>query len=64
MKDVKNPEEVLDTEAQKVAVLKATAVRQAMLEVVGEQKDEIIKRATAKLSAMGITVEASDLGAS
>ena len=63
MKDVKNPEEVLATEAQKNAVLKATAVRQAMLEVVGEQRDEIIKRATAKLSAMGITVEASDLGA-
>lgn len=43
-------------------VLKAQAVRQAMFEVVSEQRAEIIKRARAKLTAMGIelTNEESD----
>lgn len=50
------------TEEQKLAMLKATAVRQAMHEVVGEQRLEIIKRAAAKLAAMGVDVKPSDLG--
>ena len=41
----------------KLKVLKATAVQQALTEVVSEHRDEIIKRARAKLSAMGIEVQ-------
>lgn len=52
-----------DDTNKKIMVLKATAVRQAMIEVMGEQREEIIKRAAAKLVAMGITVEAKDLDA-
>lgn len=49
-------------EKQKLDMMKITAVKQAMFEVVGEQRSEIIKRAIAKLSAMGITVKESDIG--
>lgn len=50
------------TEEQKLNALKAKAVKQAMFEVVGEQRKEIVKRAAAKLSAMGIAVEQDELG--
>lgn len=50
-------------EQKKVHVLKATAVRQAMVEVLSEQREEILKRAAAKLVAMGVKVEAEDLDA-
>lgn len=40
----------------KLNVLKATAIRQAMIEVVGEARPEIIRRARAKLVAMGVTL--------
>lgn len=49
-------------EAEKLSVIKATAVRQAMFEIVGENRSEIIKRAVAKLSAMGIKVQESEMG--
>lgn len=47
----------------KTKVLKATAVRQAMFEVIGENRDEIVKRARAKLVAMGIEFTDEDLTA-
>lgn len=50
------------TEEQKLNALKAKAVKQAMFEVVGEQRKEIVRRAAAKLSAMGIAVEQDELG--
>lgn len=50
-------------EQLKLKVLMATAIRQAMNEVIGEQREEIIKRARAKLSAMGIEVANAELGA-
>lgn len=37
-----------------LTALKAMAVRQATLEVVSENRDEIVKRARAKLVAMGV----------
>lgn len=43
-------------------VLKSQAVRQAMFEIVGESRDEIIKRARAKLVAMGIQLADGDVG--
>lgn len=49
-----------DQEAQ-TAVLRARAVRQAMFEVLGEHREEVIKRAAAKLAALGLTVEPGDV---
>jgi hypothetical protein len=46
----------------KIQVLKSQAVRQAMFEILGEQREEIIKRAQAKLVAMGIQVKSDELG--
>lgn len=40
----------------KLNLLKATAIRQAMFEVIAESKPEIIRRARAKLVAMGVTI--------
>ena len=54
---------VNDPEKAKLHVLKAQAVRQALIEVMQESRDEIIKRAMAKLTAMGIEVSEADLGA-
>lgn len=45
----------------KLNVLKSQAVRQAMFEILGEQRQEIVKRARAKLTAMGIEVSDEDL---
>lgn len=42
------------TQQQKNEVLKSQAVRQAMYEVVAEQREEIMRRARAKLVAMGV----------
>lgn len=50
-------------EKMRVHVLKSTAVRQALVEVMGEQRPEIIKRAVAKLAALGIVVTGDELGA-
>lgn len=55
-------EDTKETEEKRIQILKATAVRQAMVEVVGEYRTEIIKRAMAKLTAMGVAVEESELG--
>lgn len=55
-----NNNEAVNSAAEKqveLQVLKARAVRQATFEVMGEQKPEIIKRARAKLVAMGVPVE-------
>jgi hypothetical protein len=41
---------------QEVLVKKAQAVREALIEVMGENRAEIVKRARAKLTAMGIDV--------
>lgn len=55
------------TEEQKEAfrqkVVLAQAVRQAMSEVIGEQRAEIIKRARAKLTALGIETKDGDFDA-
>lgn len=52
-----------ESEVLKINMLKATAVKQAMIELIGENREEIIRRAHAKLVAMGIEVKESDLGA-
>lgn len=44
-----------------IQVLKSQAVRQAMVEIMGEQRDEILRRARAKLTAMGVELSDSDL---
>lgn len=44
----------------KLMIMKSTAIRQAMTEVVGEQRAEIVRRAKAKLVAMGVEVEDKD----
>ena len=57
--------ELTEEEQQKIAArlvtLKAQAVREAMVEVVGEQRAEILKRARAKLVAKGVPMEDSDV---
>lgn len=50
-----------EREKLKLNVLKAQAVRQAMFEVVGEQRDEIVKRARAKLTALGVQLSDEDV---
>lgn len=47
-------EEQVDPEVTKLAIIKSQAVRQAMVEVLGECRVDIIKRARAKLTALGI----------
>lgn len=42
-------------------VLKGTAVRQAMCEVIAERRDEILTRARAKLTAMGVSVQMDEI---
>jgi len=42
-------------------LLQATAIRQAMVEVMAEQQPEIIRRAKAKLVAMGVTIEDAEV---
>lgn len=44
-------------EAVALQVVKARAVRQATFEVLGEMQPEIIKRAKAKLTALGLATE-------
>ena len=44
----------------KVHALRAQAVRMAMVEVLGEQREEILKRAKAKLMAQGLSTEQID----
>lgn len=44
-----------------IQILKTRAVRQAMIEVIAEQRAEIIKRAAAKLAAMGVTISPDEL---
>lgn len=53
-----------EEQLKKLLILKEEAVRQAMFEVVGENRAEIVKRAMAKLAAMGVTVTDVDLGGS
>lgn len=50
-----------EREQLRVNVLKSQAVRQAMFEVVGEARDEIVRRARAKLVAMGISLSDLDV---
>lgn len=54
---------VSSDEKLKLQIMKAQAVRQATVEVLGENRAEILKRARAKLTAMGVAVEESELGA-
>lgn len=61
MSEVEKPQLTAAQEAVlKQNVLKTQAVRQAMFEVVGEQRAEIVRRARAKLTAMGVQLEESD----
>lgn len=48
------------TEKKAIEMLRATAVRAAMVEVVGENRAEIVRRARAKLVAMGVPVEQAE----
>lgn len=43
--------------AIKTQVLKSQAVRQATIEVLSENRDEILRRARAKLIAMGVDLK-------
>ncbi len=52
------------TSGQKLQVLKATCVQEALLEVMMDQRAEILKRARAKLSVLGITVTDEELAKS
>lgn len=45
----------------RLKVLKATAVQQAVAEVLNEQRQEVIRRAAAKLRALGVTVTESEI---
>lgn len=45
-----------------IQILKSVAIRKAMLEVVAENRAEIVKRAAAKLKADGIDVKEEELG--
>lgn len=57
------PELTAEQEAAfSLSVLKATAVRQAMVEVLAEQRDAIVHRARAKLTAMGVTLSDEEAG--
>lgn len=53
----------VNEEKLKVQVIRAQAVRQATLEVLNENRTEILKRAKAKLVAMGMAVEEGELDA-
>lgn len=53
----------MDDEKLKQQIMRAQAIRQATYEVLSEQKAEIIKRAKAKLVALGLKVEDAELGA-
>ncbi len=55
------PETRQPEHSEKISFLKATAVRQAMFEVVGEHRTEIVKRAVAKLRAQGVSVTEADM---
>ena len=46
----------------RLKVLKATAVQQAVAEVLNEQRQEVIRRAAAKLRALGVTVTENEIG--
>ncbi len=48
--------------SEELQVLKMRAVRQAMFEVVGESRDEIVRRARAKLVAMGVQLSDDEVG--
>lgn len=50
----------MNKESDKISMLKSQAVRQAMFEVLGEQRAEVVKRARAKLVAMGIEFSDDD----
>lgn len=53
--------ENVSPEQAKLAAAKVRAVREAVFEVVGEQREEILKRARAKLVAQGIEVSEEEL---
>lgn len=61
MEDVKQPGTEPQDEKMQLHLFKARAVRQAMVEVIAEQRVEIVRRAKAKLVAMGVNVEEADL---
>ncbi len=50
-------------EKTRVALIRRTAVAQATQEVISEHKAEIVKRARAKLVAMGVQLEPEDQNA-
>ncbi len=52
--------EDLTEEQRKLQYQKIMAVREATFEVMSEQKDEVVKRARAKLVAMGVTLSEDD----
>lgn len=50
-------------EKLRLQVLVNTAVRQAISELIGESREELIKRAKAKLIALGVSFDEKDLSA-
>lgn len=54
-------QQVIDNEKMKLALFKATAVRQVLIELISENRAEIIARAKAKLVAMGVSVEDKEI---
>jgi hypothetical protein len=51
------PEPIISEKAKRERVQMAMAVHEATLEVLSESRVEILKRARAKLTAMGVSVE-------
>lgn len=49
------------TAEQRIQLFKATAVRAVLSELIAEHRDEIIKRARAKLVALGIEFKDEDM---
>jgi ferritin-like metal-binding protein YciE len=47
-------------QSERTQVLKSQAVRQAVFEILGENREEVVKRARAKLVAMGVEFSEDD----
>ena len=62
MNNTNPPAERISINAEKVRILKSTAVNQAMVEVIQENRAEIIRRASVKLKSLGIEVSEDELG--
>lgn len=56
------PDNEKKPEPTNVHVMKAAAIQQAMMEVLKEQRTEIVRRARLKLKTLGINISEQDVG--